>query len=123
MQLEVILGPRSAKSRALRRGLFVAAFGVSLTVPGTSFASVSEAPIRFVAPTPVGRADGSDWANAASLKRLPDLVAELPEGGEILVRADQGAYQVSKPIVLGDRGSDAPLTIRGVDPSGGGARP
>ena len=29
----------------------------------------------------------------------------------------------SKPIVLGDRGSSAPVTIRGVDPSGRGARP
>jgi hypothetical protein len=77
---------------------------------------------RFVAPDPAGRADGSDWANAASLNDLPRMAAELSQGGEILLRADSGPYLADDPIILGDRGRDGPLSIRGVDPTGQGAR-
>jgi hypothetical protein len=101
----------------------MAALVVPLAVPFSGLGQDAEARVRYVAPTPVGRGDGTGWANAASLKRLPDLVGQLPEGGEILVRADQGPYHLSKPIVLGDRGSNAPLTIRGIDPTGRGRRP
>jgi hypothetical protein len=121
--LDTSLRPNSARLRPLPGGLFVAALIVSLAVPGNSFGSVRETRVRYVAPTPTGRADGSDWANAASLKRLPLLVKQLPDGGKILVRADQGPYRLSKPIVVGDRGSDAAVTIRGVDPTGRGKRP
>ena len=79
--------------------------------------------VMYVSPIPAGRADGSRWSDAASIRRLPELLGFLPAGGEILVRADRGPYHLSKPIVLGDRGSSAPVTIRGVDPSGRGARP
>ncbi|MGH2635605.1 MAG: right-handed parallel beta-helix repeat-containing protein [Actinomycetota bacterium] len=79
--------------------------------------------VRYVAPLAAGAADGSSWENAAPLEDLPVLVAALEQGGEILVRADAGPYSVGKPIILGDRGTDAPVTIRGVDPSGRGATP
>lgn len=97
---------------------------VLLLVVGVSGPSAGEpAHVRYIAPSPTGSADGSDWANAASLKDLPNLVAELPQGGEILLRADAGPYHVTEPIILGDRRADTALTIRGVDPSGEGATP
>jgi hypothetical protein len=94
-----------------------------LFVPNSSLGSEAPARTRYVAPTSVGRADGSSWTNAAPLERLPDLVNQLTEGGEILMRADRGPYHLSEPVFLGERGSGAPLTIRGVDPSRGTARP
>ena len=102
----------------MRGGLRMAALVIPLAVPLSGLGPEEEAGVRYVAPNSTGRADGSDWANAASLTNLPELVAQLPEGGEILLRADQGPYRLSKPIVVGDRGSGAALKIRGVDPSG-----
>jgi hypothetical protein len=62
-------------------------------------------------------------ANAAPLRDLPILVAQLSNGGTVLVRAGERPYRVEDPIVLGDRPTDAAVTIRGFDPLGGGARP
>jgi hypothetical protein len=102
--------------------VLVIALVIVLVAPFGDDAEAS-ARVRYIAPNAAGRADGSNWANAASLKDLPDLVAELPQGGEILLRADAGPYRVATPIVLGDRGVDTPVTIRGIDPTGRGARP
>jgi hypothetical protein len=79
--------------------------------------------VRFISQRAAGRADGSDWANAAPLRDLPILVAQLSNGGTVLVRAGERPYRVEEPIVLGDRPADAAVTIRGFDPLGGGARP
>ena len=101
--------------------LGVALGGLLVSVPFDLGDASSD--VRYIAARPAGRADGSDWANAAPLRDLPDLVAQLPQGGTVLVRAGQGPYRIDEPIVLGDRQADTPLTIRGFDPSGGGARP
>jgi hypothetical protein len=79
--------------------------------------------VRFISQRPPGRADGSDWANAAPLRDVPILVAQLSNGGTVLVRTGERPYRVEDPIVLGDRPTDAAVTIRGFDPLGGGARP
>lgn len=78
---------------------------------------------RYIAAHPAGRADGSDWANAAPLEALPALVEQLPQGGTILIRAGARPYAVDEPIVLGERYVDTPITIRGFDPLGGVAPP
>lgn len=104
----------------LRSDVLMVALVAVLAVP-SSVGAEGPADVRYIAPNAVGRADGSDWSNAGSLKDLPELVAELQQGGQVLLRADRGPYRVSKPIALGDRRSDAPVTIRGVDPSERGA--
>jgi hypothetical protein len=102
--------------------LVVAAFVALLGCPlNVEFETVGD--VRYVAPIGVGSADGTSWDDAAPLHDIPRLVADLESGGQILLRADQGAYVVGKPIILGDRSSDAPVTIRGVDPSGRGMTP
>jgi hypothetical protein len=115
----VIVRSSIDRSGWLRFVLLMVALGALLAAP----AAEASAQVRYIAPSPAGRADGSDWANAATLNDLPDMVAELTQGGEILLRADVGPYAVPEPITLGDRQSDAPLVIRGVDPSGGDATP
>jgi hypothetical protein len=115
---QAIVRPSSDRSGRRRGHLLTVALVVLAAPVGTADAS---AHVRYIAPSPAGRGDGSDWANAASLKELPDMVAELAQGGQILLRADVGPYDVPEPITLGDRGSDAPLEIRGVDPNGGDA--
>jgi hypothetical protein len=104
-------------------GVALVVLVVTFTLIPDASSEAASAGVRYVAPNPAGFADGSDWANAAALKRLPDLVMQLPQGGEILIRADQGPYHLNMPLVVGDRRSDATLTIRGIDPSGQGARP
>jgi hypothetical protein len=118
-----IVQPSRNRFERLRRGLLIAMLVVPLAVPFSGPDAEASARVRYIAPDSIGRADGSDWANAASLEDLPELVAELPQGGEIRLRADQGPYHVSEPIILGDRRADTALTIRGVDPTGRGARP
>lgn len=103
-------------------GVFLVAFVALLGCPLDAGVEVP-GEVRYVAPLAAGRADGTSWEDAAPLEDLPALVAELQQGGEILLRADAGPYGVGKPVILGDRGSDAPVTIRGVDPSGRGATP
>lgn len=73
----------------------------------------------FISPAGSGSADGSSWANAAKIGSLPSLVAKAGPGGEILLRADQGAYSVTGVIAIKSGGADgAPVTIRGVDGAG-----
>jgi hypothetical protein len=105
------------------RVLFLLAVVMIVAVRFNSLESGAPSQVRYIAPTPAGRADGSDWANAAPLQDLPKLLSQLAGGGEILLRADAGPYSVPKPIMLGDRQSSAPVTIRGVDPTGQGAAP
>jgi hypothetical protein len=97
--------------------MLVCLLGVPLG-PGGSASS----DVRYIAVLPTGRADGSDWANAAPLSALPELVGQLQQGGTVLVRADEGPYIVEEPIVLGDRRTDTPITISGFDHLGDGAR-
>ena len=94
-----------------------------LSMPGLGLGSEPVDAVMYVSPNPSRSRRWLPLERRASIRRLPELLGFLPAGGEILVRADRGPYHLSKPIVLGDRGSSAPVTIRGVDPSGRGARP
>jgi hypothetical protein len=73
----------------------------------------------YISPTGSGRADGSSWANAARISQLNTLVDKAGPGGTVLLRADQGAYNITAPMIVrsgGDAG--APVTIMGANGAG-----
>jgi hypothetical protein len=76
-------------------------------------------PTRYISPAGSGTKDGSSWDNAAPLASLSKLIDVAGPGGEVLLRADQGAYHLSDPVFVQAGGAaNAPVTIRGVDASG-----
>lgn len=73
----------------------------------------------YISPTGSGLRDGSDIANAGTLGNLPAFIAAAGPGGEVLLIADQGAYQQDVEIDITAGGAaGAPVTIRGIDGSG-----
>jgi hypothetical protein len=71
-----------------------------------------------IAPDGVG--DGSSWSHAAPLASLPELLANIEPGGEILIAADRGVYQIAEPIdVSGGGQKSLEVTIRGVSAESG----
>jgi Ca2+-binding RTX toxin-like protein len=73
----------------------------------------------YISPIGSGAKDGSSWANAGTLSSLSKFIGSAGPGGEILLRADQGAYKLSTPILLRDGGAAGdPVTIKGVDING-----
>jgi len=75
--------------------------------------------VRYVAPSAAGAGDGSSWADAAELPDVPELVEQLPDGGEIWLRADTGPFQVTERMQIGAGGLEsAPVVLRGVDEAG-----
>jgi serralysin len=85
----------------------------------------------YVSPIGSGLRDGSSIENAATLSSLNQLIQSAGPGGEVLLLADQGAYQQNTQLNISKGGAEgAPVTIRGVDSSGNpmaaeivGARP
>ena len=66
---------------------------------------------RYIIPD--GTGDGSSWDNGAGLTDLPSLLAELEEGGTILLRAESGdSYSVTDVIEAGWT-LDAAVSIKG----------
>ncbi len=59
--------------------------------------------VRWVAPAATGSGDGSAAADAADLSALPRLVSDMPQGGRVRLRADQGAYEVRIPLDEADQ--------------------
>ncbi|CAA9310905.1 MAG: hypothetical protein AVDCRST_MAG07-577 [uncultured Frankineae bacterium] len=91
---------------------------VSLRATGNDGAGRGKTVLR-VAPERAGAADGSSWSDAAPLSALPDLVSELPAGGEVWLRADEGPYDVEESLKLRAGGADGdPVVVRGVDEDG-----
>lgn len=73
----------------------------------------------YISPTGSGSGDGSSWANAAKITQLSTMIGKAGAGGEVLLRADQGAYNLTGSIGISKGGAEgAPVTIRGVDGSG-----
>lgn len=73
----------------------------------------------YVSTTGAGRQDGSSWANASTINNISSLIQKAGPGGEVLLRADQGAYQVNSAITITAGGSNgSPVSIRGVDGAG-----
>jgi hypothetical protein len=73
----------------------------------------------YISPTGAGNRDGSDWANAATLSSLSRMVERAGPGGEVLIRADQGAYTLNNTVTVTKGGTAGQeVTIRGVDVNG-----
>ena len=73
----------------------------------------------YISPTGSGTKDGSSWANAGTTSSLSSFIAKAGPNGEVLLRADQGAYQVTGQTTIRTGGeAGAPVTIRGVDATG-----
>jgi hypothetical protein len=72
----------------------------------------------YVSPKGAGQRDGSSWANAGTLSAFGALLARAGPGGQILLRADMGAYELPAAIdVRGGGIPDHPITVMGVDAS------
>lgn len=95
-----------------RRTLIAAAAAIPLTVDG----GCAAARVGALYVTPTGGGDGGSWDAGASLSNLDELLARLRPGGEILIAADRGAYEVRSVIELtrGGRGAGA-VRVRGVN--------
>lgn len=73
----------------------------------------------YVTPKGAGKKDGSSWDNAATIDALSMMIDKAGDGGAVLLRADMGAYQITKPVMIRAGGSaDAKVTIKGVDGAG-----
>jgi serralysin len=74
-------------------------------------------PTLFVGPS--GGGDGSSWAEAASIARLPKLLATARPGAVVALRADAGAYRLTSPLPLSATGTAGrPVIIEGLDRDG-----
>src|SRR5262245_56056009 len=56
--------------------------------------------VFYISPTGSGARNGSSLANAGTIASLPRFIAAAGPGGEVLLRADQGAYHLSKQLSL-----------------------
>lgn len=73
----------------------------------------------YISPTGSGLKDGSSAANAGTLSSLNNFIGAAGAGGQVLLLADQGAYQQNTYLNINHGGTaDASVTIRGVDSAG-----
>ena len=73
----------------------------------------------YVSPTGSGLRDGSSIENAGTLSSLNQFIQAAGPGGEVLLLADQGAYQQNSQLSITKGGIEgAPVTIRGIDSGG-----
>lgn len=73
----------------------------------------------YITPTGSGKKDGSSWDNAATLDKMSSMISKAGPDGEVLIRADMGAYHLKAPIILTSGGSAGhEVTIKGVDGAG-----
>ncbi|MEZ5960110.1 MAG: hypothetical protein R3C30_06730 [Hyphomonadaceae bacterium] len=85
-------------------------------IPLIGCASEARAQLNRAHVTPNGGGDGSSWVNAARLQDLDDLVAQIARGGEVLIAADRGEYQLTDPVELTHGGVESnEIRIRGVN--------
>lgn len=78
-------------------------------------------PSLYISPAGSGDKSGSDINNAASIGSLNTLIGKAGPGGEVLLLADQGDYNVTNILGITRGGAEGqPVVVRGVD-SGGNA--
>ena len=71
---------------------------------------------RYISPTGAGDKSGSSLENAAPIGALDAQVTQAGAGGEVLLIADAGTYNVAGTIPVSHGGADGlPVTIRGID--------
>lgn len=69
----------------------------------------------YVSPTGSGNFSGSDWANAAPITSMDKMVKAAGPGGNVLLLADAGPYDLTGSITISSGGTaGAPVTIKGV---------
>lgn len=75
--------------------------------------------ILHIRPVATGLKDGSSWDNAGALADVPRFLTQLPAGGQIRVRADEGQYEALTLTLKDSNGTkDAPVWIRGTNAQG-----
>ncbi|RYD45534.1 MAG: calcium-binding protein [Sphingomonadales bacterium] len=75
----------------------------------------------YISPAGSGDKSGSDINNAASIGSLNTLIGRAGPGGEVLLLADQGDYNVTGILGITRGGKEGePVVVRGID-SGGNA--
>ena len=80
--------------------------------------ATARSPRLYVAPG--GRGNGSSWGDPASLLDLNNLIGRVSPGGEILVAADAGSYDLRDEIQIASGGSRyGSISIRGVNRTSG----
>ncbi|HET6523953.1 calcium-binding protein [Sphingopyxis sp.] len=78
-------------------------------------------PSLYISPAGSGDKSGSDINNAASIGSLNTLIGRAGPGGEVLLLADQGDYNVTGILGITRGGAEGePVVVRGID-SGGNA--
>jgi hypothetical protein len=96
----------------ISRRTLLAAAAIPLT--GVGAACAARTAERFYI-RPGGEGDGSSWDEAASLGAIGELIAQLIPGGEILIAADAGAYEINDAIEISAGGRvDKPIRVHGV---------
>lgn len=78
-------------------------------------------PSLYISPAGSGDKSGSDINNAASISSLNNMIGRAGPGGEVLLLADQGDYNVTGILGITRGGAEGePVAVRGID-SGGNA--
>lgn len=73
---------------------------------------------------PGGDGDGASWEAAASLRDLDELARRIDPGGQILIAADRGAYEIGEGLdISAGGGPGQPVRVRGVNSVTGAAMP
>lgn len=76
-------------------------------------------PSLYISPAGSGDKSGRDINNAASIGSLNTLIGKAGPGGEVLLVADQGDYNVTGILGITRGGTDGnPVTVRGIDSAG-----
>jgi Ca2+-binding RTX toxin-like protein len=75
--------------------------------------------VFYISPTGAGSHSGSSAGNAGTIYDLPKFIAAAGPGDEVRLLADQGAYKVTKQIIIAAGGAaGSPITIRGATSDG-----
>jgi hypothetical protein len=75
--------------------------------------------VFYISPTGSGSRNGSTVGNAGTIYDLPNIIAAAGPGDEVRLLADQGAYQVTRPISIDAGGAaGAPVLVCGTDSNG-----
>ena len=76
-------------------------------------------PSLYISPAGSGDKSGSDINNAASIGSLNTLIGRAGPGGEVLLLADQGGYNVTGILGINRGGAEGqPVVVRGIDSAG-----
>lgn len=76
-------------------------------------------PSLYISPAGSGDKSGRDINNAASIGSLNTLIGRAGPGGEVLLLADQGGYNVTGILGITRGGAEGqPVVVRGIDSAG-----